>query len=127
MRVKESEVFVVVSSLTRDMTSSADRLRAQSMKVLAKVVQSENLPAIERYLRQSIMDKSVYIQRSALAAGIILWAKAPEYVRKWAAEIQEKLQSKDPQTLFLALVLASMSKASDALSLSRASPRLSPP
>ncbi len=119
MRVKETEVFIVVSSLTKDMNSSEYAFKANSMKVLAKIIDPENLPSIERYLRQAILDKNPYVQKGALMSGIILFEKAPDSIKKWTTEVQDKLTSPDPQVAYLSLILMSLIKSNDLFSASR--------
>jgi len=119
MKVKETEVFIVVSSLTKDMNSTEYSFKANSMKVLAKIIDPENLPSIERYLKQAIMDQKTYVQKGALMSGIILYPKAPENIKKWSNEIQDKLNSTDPQILYLSLMLLSLIKSNDLFSASR--------
>lgn len=119
MKVKKTEVFIVVSSLTKDMNSTEYAFKANSMKVLAKIIDMENLPAIERYLRQAILDKNEYVQKGALISGIILFDRAPENIKKWSNDIQDKLNSTDPQIVYLALVLMTLIKSNDLFSASR--------
>jgi coatomer protein complex subunit gamma len=119
MKVKETEVFIVVSSLTKDMNSTEYAFKANSMKVLAKIIDPENLPSIDRYLKQAIMDKNLYVQKGALMSGIILFNKATENIKKWSNEVQDKLNSDDPQILYLSLALMSMIKSNDLFAASR--------
>ena len=119
MKVKATEVFIVVSSLTKDVTSTEYAFKANSMKVLAKIIDPENLPSIERYLKQAILDRNLYVQKGALMSGIILFNKAPENIKKWSSEVQDKLNASDPQILYLSLVLMSLIKTNDFFSASR--------
>ena len=119
MNVKESEVFIVVSSLTKDINSTEYVFKANSMKVLAKIIDVINLPAIERYLRQAILDKNEYVQKGALLSGIILFDKAPENIKKWSNDIQEKLNSPNPEIVYFALVLMILAKSNDLYAISR--------
>lgn len=117
--MKETEVFIVVSPLTKDINSTEYSFKANSMKVLAKIIDTENLPVIERYLRQAILDKSLYVQKGALMSGIVLFSKAPENIKKWSNDVQEKLNSSDPQIVYLALLLMSLIKSNDLFSALR--------
>lgn len=119
MKVKETEVFIVVSSLTKDINSTEYQFKANSMKVLAKIIDPENIASIDRYLKQAIMDKTTYVEKGALMSGIILFNKAPETIRKWTNEVQDKLNSKEPQILYLSLALMSLIKSNDLFSMSR--------
>ena len=119
MKVKETEVFIVVSSLTKDMNSGESVFKANAMKVLAKIIDPENLASIERYLKQSIIDKAPRVEKAALMSGIILFPKAPENIRKWTSEVQEKVNSSDPEGAYLSLALMGLIKSNDLFSLSR--------
>jgi coatomer protein complex subunit gamma len=119
MKVKETEVFIVVSSLNKDMNSTEYSFKANSMKVLSKIIGTEELPVIERYLRQAILDKNEYVQKGALISGIILFNKAPENIKKWSNDVQDKLNSSNGQIVYLALILMALIKSSDLFSASR--------
>jgi len=119
MKVKETEAFIVVSSLTKDINSTEYQFKANSMKVLAKIIDPENLPSIERFLKQSILDKHVYVEKGAIMSGIILFPKASETIRKWTNEIQEKLFNAESHTVYLSLILMSQIKSNDLFSMSR--------
>lgn len=119
MKVKETEVFIVVSSLSKDMASTEYCFKANSMKVLAKIIDTENLSTIERHLRQAIFDKNEYVQKGVLISGIILFSKAPECIKKWSNDIQDKMNSNNPEIAYLALTLMSMIKSGDLFSSSR--------
>jgi coatomer subunit gamma len=46
------DVIIVTSSLTKDMNSSEDLYRANSIRVLARIIDAAMLGAIERYVKQ---------------------------------------------------------------------------
>ena len=51
MKVKETEVFIVVSSLTKDMNSKEDMFRSNALKVLAKIIDPINVGTIDRSMK----------------------------------------------------------------------------
>jgi len=79
------DIIIVTSSLTKDMNSKEDLFRANSIRVLAKMcveiknetavlknqyrIDSTMLGAIERYIKQAIVDKNAMVASSALVAG----------------------------------------------------------
>jgi coatomer protein complex subunit gamma len=63
------DVIIVTSSLTKDMNSKEDLFRANSIRVLAKMIDATMLGAIERYVKQAIVDKNCMVASSALVAG----------------------------------------------------------
>ena len=83
------DVIIVTSSLTKDMNTGEDLYRANSMRVLAKIIDAAMLGAIERYLKQAIVDRNAFVASSALMAGLRLFVTCPEIVRRWINEVQE--------------------------------------
>ena len=73
------DVIIVIGSLTKDMNTGEDLYRANSMRVLAKIIDSTMLSAIERYLKQAIVDKNAFVASSALMSfrGRLRANKAP--------------------------------------------------
>ena len=83
------DVIIVTSSLTKDMNTGEDLYRANSMRVLAKIIDAAMLSAIERYLKQAIVDRNAFVASSALMSGLRLFVTCPEIVRRWINEVQE--------------------------------------
>uniref|UniRef100_A0A0K8RL90 Putative gamma-coatomer protein n=1 Tax=Ixodes ricinus TaxID=34613 RepID=A0A0K8RL90_IXORI len=52
------DVIIVTSSLTKDMTGKEDLYRAAAIRALCKITDSSMLQAIERYMKQAIVDKN---------------------------------------------------------------------
>ena len=57
------EVIIVTSSLMKDMNNKTDLYRSNSVRVLCKIIDSQLLMQIERYLKQAIVDKSTVVAR----------------------------------------------------------------
>ena len=110
---------MIISPLVKDMTSSNEILKSAAMKLLAKTITSENFALIDRYFRPFILSSSVRIQKAGLISGILLYQKAPEYIKKWSTDLQECLKLEDSQVTYLALSLISMTKSTDPLMMSR--------
>lgn len=51
------QVIIVTSSLMKDMNSNVDLYRANAVRVLCQIVDSQLLAQIERYLKQAVVDK----------------------------------------------------------------------
>ena len=113
------DVIIVTSSLTKDMTNGEDLYRANSMRVLAKIVDSTMLSAIERYLKQAIVDRNAFVASSALMAGLRLFDSCPELVRRWINEVQEAVNSSSEMVQFHALSLLYKIKQHDRLAISK--------
>ena len=89
------DIIIVTSSLTKDMNSSEDLYRANSIRVLAKMIDATMLGAIERYIKQAIVDKNALVASSALIAGMNLLKVSSEVVRRWVSEVQEAVHSRE--------------------------------
>jgi coatomer protein complex subunit gamma len=59
------DVIIVTSCLTKDMTCDVDLYRANALRVLTRIVDAAMLGAIERYVKQAIVDSSGQVSSSA--------------------------------------------------------------
>lgn len=119
------DVIIVTSSLTKDMNTGEDLYRANSMRVLAKIIDSTMLGAIERYLKQAIVDRNAFVASSALMAGLRLFRGCPEIVRRWINEVQEAVNSSSDMVQYHALSLLYKIKQHDRLAVSKTVQQLS--
>lgn len=119
------DVIIVTSSLTKDMNTGEDLYRANSMRVLAKIIDAAMLGAIERYLKQAIVDRNAFVASSALMAGLNLFVKCPEVVRRWVNEVQEAVTSVNDMVQYHALSLLYKIKQHDRLAVSKTVQQLS--
>eukprot|EP00922_Rhytidocystis_sp_ex-Travisia-forbesii_P037494 GHVS01055872.1.p1 GENE.GHVS01055872.1~~GHVS01055872.1.p1 ORF type:complete len:858 (+),score=150.16 GHVS01055872.1:321-2894(+) len=119
LEVNETEVFIVTSSLTKDMNCANDCYRANAIRVLSKIVDPSMAAQIERYLKTAIVDKNPFVASSALLCGIQLLRTAPEVVRRWVNEVSESVSSKHPMVQFHALGLLYELKRNDRLALQK--------
>ena len=119
------DVIIVTASLTRDMNTGEDLYRANSMRVLAKIIDAAMLGAIERYLKQAIVDKNAFVASSALMSGLRLFLTCPEVVRRWINEVQESVNSSSDMVQYHALSLLYKIKQHDRLAVSKIVQQLS--
>tara|TARA_B110000208_G_scaffold51483_1_gene67625 strand:+ start:338 stop:2458 length:2121 start_codon:yes stop_codon:yes gene_type:complete len=103
--VSAEEVIIVVSALIKDMNSSEDLFRANACRVLCKIIDATMLGQIERYIKQSIVDRNALVASSALISGIHLIRIAPDIVRRWVNEVQEAVSTGLPMVQYHALCL----------------------
>lgn len=82
------DVIIVTSSLTKDMTGKEDLYRAAAIRALCSITDSTMLQAIERYMKQAIVDKNPAVSSAALVSALHLSATVPDLVRRWANEAQ---------------------------------------
>jgi coatomer subunit gamma len=119
------DVIIVTSSLTKDMNTGEDLYRANSMRVLAKIIDAAMLGAIERYIKQAIVDRNAFVASSALVAGANLFRTCPDVVRRWINEVQEAVTSVNDMVQFHALSLLYTIKQHDRLAVSKTVQQLS--
>eukprot|EP00752_Nemacystus_decipiens_P002202 g2095.t1 len=119
------DVIIVTSSLTKDMNCAEDLYRANSIRVLSRIIDATMLGAIERYLKQAIVDKNALVSSSALVSGILLYKISPEVVRRWVNEVTEGVSSQHEMVQYHALSLLYQIKAHDKLAVSKLVTQLS--
>jgi coatomer protein complex subunit gamma len=113
----ETEVFMIMSCLIKDMNSKEDAFRANSIRVLGRILDPSMAAQIDRYLKTAIVDKNPFVASSALVCGITLTRTVPDVVKRWVNETQETVQSKHEMVQFHALALIYELKKSDRLAL----------
>jgi coatomer protein complex subunit gamma len=119
------DVIIVTSSLTKDMNTGVDLYRANAVRVLAKIIDSTMLGAIERYLKQLIVDRNAFVASSSLMAGLQLFQSCPDIVRRWINEVQEAVNSSSNMVQYHALALLYKIKQHDRLAVSKVVQQLS--
>lgn len=119
------DVIMVTSSLTKDMNTGEDLFRANAMRVLAKIIDATMLGAIERYLKQAIVDRNSFVASSALISGLRLFNTCPDVVRRWINEVQESVNSSSDMVQYHSLSLLYKIKQHDRLAISKIVQQLS--
>eukprot|EP00566_Odontella_aurita_P002657 CAMPEP_0113544468 /NCGR_PEP_ID=MMETSP0015_2-20120614/10727_1 /TAXON_ID=2838 /ORGANISM="Odontella" /LENGTH=956 /DNA_ID=CAMNT_0000444735 /DNA_START=81 /DNA_END=2951 /DNA_ORIENTATION=+ /assembly_acc=CAM_ASM_000160 len=116
------DVIIVTSSLTKDMTCDVDLYRANALRVLARIVDAAMLGAIERYVKQAVVDSSGMVSSAALVSALHLFDAAPEnasIVKRWISECTEATSSANDMVQFHAMQLLYQIKAHDRLGISK--------
>jgi len=117
---KEGEVFMITSSLSRDVSTAENPYyKAGALRVMAKIIDPSLLLQMERYIKNCIVDKNDAVSASALLTGLKLSKSHPEVVKKWVTEVQEKLNSKNFNVHYHAMLLLYEMKKNDPLALSK--------
>ena len=116
--VKAHSMFIG-NCLSKDMSSKFDLFRANSIRVLASIMDASMVGQMERFLKQAIVDKNPFIMASALSAGQQLYGTSPEVVKRWLNEITEALNNKSKMVQYHALALLYRIRAADKLALSK--------
>ncbi|KAJ3331477.1 Coatomer subunit gamma-2 [Blyttiomyces sp. JEL0837] len=99
------DVIMVTSSLSKDMNSKSDQVKANAIRALCKITESSMLQGIERLLKQAIVDKNPSVSSAALVSSLHLFNSSREIVKRWANEVQEAINSKGTITQYHALGL----------------------
>jgi len=116
------DVIIVTSSLTKDMQCDVDLYRGNALRVLTRIIDSAMLGAIERYVKQAVVDSSAQVSSSALISALHLFRQAPEnaaVVKRWIGEVTEAVSSPNVMVQFHAMQLLYQMKASDRLGVSK--------
>jgi coatomer subunit gamma len=116
------DVIIVTSSLTKDMTCDVDLYRANALRVLARIIDSAMLGAIERYVKQAVVDSSGQVSSAALVSSLHLFDRASEnavVIKRWITEVSEATSSPNLMVQFHAMQLLYQIKASDRLGVSK--------
>lgn len=116
------DVIIVTSCLTKDMTCDVDLYRANALRVLARIVDSAMLGAIERYVKQAVVDSSGQVSSSALVSATHLFNSSPDcaaVVKRWITETTEATSSPNEMVQFHAMQLLYQIKSHDRLGVSK--------
>ena len=116
------DVIIVTSCLTKDMTCDVDLYRGNALRVLVRIVDAAMLGAIERYVKQAIVDSSGQVASSALVSSLHLFAASSEcaaVVKRWISEATEATSSTNEMVQFHALQLLYQIKSHDRLGVSK--------
>uniref|UniRef100_H3G9Z1 Coatomer subunit gamma n=1 Tax=Phytophthora ramorum TaxID=164328 RepID=H3G9Z1_PHYRM len=113
------EVIIVTQSLTKDMSSDVDLYRANAIRVLCRIIDGSMLNAIERYIKQAIVDRNALVASSALVSGIHLIKNNPEIVRRWVNEVQEAVNSTNDMVQYHGVSLLYQIRQHDKLAVSK--------
>lgn len=116
------DIIIVTSCLTKDMTCDVDLYRGNALRVLVRIVDAAMLGAIERYVKQAIVDSSGQVSSAALVSTLHLFQSSPEsaaIVRRWITEVTEATASPNEMVQFHAIQLLYQIKSHDRLGVSK--------
>uniref|UniRef100_A0A452QFS3 Coatomer subunit gamma n=1 Tax=Ursus americanus TaxID=9643 RepID=A0A452QFS3_URSAM len=93
MATISEDVIIVTSSLTKDMTGKEDVYRGPAIRALCRITDGTMLQAIERYMKQAIVDKVSGVSSSALVSSLHMMKISHDVVKRWVNEAQEAASS----------------------------------
>lgn len=78
------------------------------------------LQGVERFLKQSIVDRSTHVSSASLVSAIHLFSHASrDIVKRWVNEVQEAMSSSHPITQYHAMGLMFLIKQGDKMAISK--------
>lgn len=113
------DVIIVTSSLTKDMTGKEDLYRAAAIRALCSITDVTMLQAIERYMKQAIVDKNPAVSSAALVSSLHLTKIASDVVKRWVNEAQEAVNSDSIMVQYHALGVLYHIRKTDRLAVSK--------
>ncbi|XP_071960744.1 coatomer subunit gamma-2-like [Antedon mediterranea] len=119
MATISEDVIIVTSSLTKDMTGKEDAYRAPAIRALCKITDCTMLQAIERYMKQAIVDKVHAVSSAALASSLHLMKGNHDVVKRWLNEATEAASSDNVMVQYHALGLLYHIRKNDRLAVSK--------
>ncbi|XP_051468171.1 coatomer subunit gamma-2 isoform X1 [Apus apus] len=113
------DVIIVTSSLTKDMTGKEDVYRGPAIRALCRITDGTMLQAIERYMKQAIVDKVPSVSSSALVSSLHMMKISYDVVKRWINEAQEAASSDSVMVQYHALGLLYHLRKNDRLAVSK--------
>lgn len=121
-----NDVIIVTSSLTKDMTGREDMYRAAAIRALCCITDATMLQAIERYMKQAIVDRASPVSCAAIVSSMhLLTRSSVDVVRRWSGEVQEALSADIPMAQYHALGLLYNIRRADRLAVTKLVSKLS--
>ncbi|CBK24517.2 uncharacterized protein [Blastocystis hominis] len=118
-KTSAEEVIIIVSTLLKDLNSDNELFRANSLRVLSRILDASLLSQTERYIKQAIVHKNPIVASSALLCGLYLLSVSPEAIRRWSSEIGQSLNYTDEMVQYHGFLLLFAMKRNDRLALAK--------
>ena len=116
---REEEVIIVVASLVKDMTSNDSLNKANSIRVLSRIVSGGLLGNIEKYITQAIVAQEPMVASAALVAGLTWLPKNHDIVARWGSQVAAAVSTADDMVQYHALALLYETRKADLLAVSK--------
>jgi coatomer protein complex subunit gamma len=110
-----SDVIIVTSSLTKDMNVDSI-FRPNAIRALCHITDPSMIQAIERFIKQAIVDRSNHVSSAATVCSFRLYNMNKEIVKRWVNELNEALK-KQSITQYHALGLLHLIKHNDKMAI----------
>ncbi|KAG8182805.1 hypothetical protein JTE90_003479 [Oedothorax gibbosus] len=119
MATVAEDVIIVTSSLTKDMTGKEEQYRPAAIRALCTITDGGMLQAIERYMKQAIVDKNSSVSSAALVSSLHLMQSSPDVIKRWVNEAQEAVNADNHMVQYHALGLLYQIRKNDRLAISK--------
>lgn len=93
--------------------------RASAIRALCSITDNTMLQAVERYMKQCIVDKNESVSCASLVSSLHLTTTSNDVVKRWANEAQEALNSENIMVQYHALGLLYHIRKTDRLAVSK--------
>ncbi|GFE54606.1 coat gamma subunit [Babesia ovis] len=117
IRASETEIFIVTSSLTKDVNSPNHIYRANAIRAMCLVIKSNVASQVERYIKSSLVDRDQYVCSSALLCCIRIFTQMPQIVRRWVGEAATCLTNSNKMVQFHGTLMMFLVRLNDKQSL----------
>ncbi|KAK2709187.1 hypothetical protein QYM36_012998 [Artemia franciscana] len=95
---KADDVIMATQTLIKDVTGKDDNCKAPALRALLAVIDTSMIQSIERYIRESLVSRSLpALSSAALVSSMHLLKACPDIVGRWASDIQQVALSSDNQ------------------------------
>ena len=84
------DVIIVVQSLVKDMFNDVPLYKGNAIRVLSRIVDAGMLGQVERYFKQSIVDRDEFVSSAALVSSLLLArsrAGCADAIARWSSEV----------------------------------------
>ena len=85
-RREPHRLSTLTSSLQKDMVRDDGLLKANSLRVLCKILDSSMLAQVDRSIKPLIVDRNPMVSSAALVSGHLLFDENTETVRRWVGD-----------------------------------------
>ncbi|QQP48955.1 Coatomer subunit gamma, partial [Caligus rogercresseyi] len=110
------DVIIVTSSLTKDMTGKEDSYRPSAIRALCVITDATMLQAIERYMKQAIVDRIPAIASAALVSSLHI---SSDLIKRWVNEAAEACNSDSVMVQYHALGVLYHIRKTDRLAVTK--------
>lgn len=83
----QPSIYVVTSTLMKDIHHENPNYRRNSLRVIPVVMDASILVQVERYIKELMNDSDAGVSSASLLASLSLYQTNDEIVKKWAAEV----------------------------------------